>query len=141
MCHIWELGGGTLFTKLLETPLSPSKLPSVHVVIMVDLSEPFQLWFTLEALLKALDTNVDHALKSPRAKEAGLEEQLKRLRKERSDAEHHDAKKMQPFRIPLVILGGKYDLFQQLEPEKKKIVCRALRFVAHYHGAALQFYR
>ena len=44
-------------------------------------------------------------------------------------------------RLPLVILGGKYDLFQNFDPEKKKIVCRALRFFSHHHGAALQFYR
>ena len=49
--HIWELGGGTLFTKLLETPLSPLKLPNIHVVIMVDLSKPEELWFTLETLI------------------------------------------------------------------------------------------
>ena len=29
VCHIWELGGGTLFTKLLETPMSPSKLETL----------------------------------------------------------------------------------------------------------------
>ena len=40
-----------------------------------------------------------------------------------------------------MILGGKYDLFQNFDPEKKKIVCRALRFFSHHHGAALQFYR
>ena len=51
VCHIWELGGGTLFTKLLETPLSPLKLPNIHVVIMVDLSKPEELWFTLETLI------------------------------------------------------------------------------------------
>ena len=47
VCHIWELGGGTLFTKLLETPLSPLKLCQLHVVLMVDLSKPGELWFTL----------------------------------------------------------------------------------------------
>ena len=50
VCHIWELGGGTLFTKLLETPLSPLKLCQLHVVLMVDLSKPGELWFTLGSL-------------------------------------------------------------------------------------------
>ena len=49
--------------------------------------------------------------------------------------------KIPVFRLPLVILGGKYDIFQNFDPEKKKIVCRALRFFSHHHGAALQFYR
>ncbi|XP_063852227.1 cytoplasmic dynein 2 light intermediate chain 1-like isoform X2 [Scylla paramamosain] len=45
-----------------------------------------------------------------------------------------------PFMVPLVIIGGKYDLFQELDPEEKKVICRALRFVAHTHGASLQFF-
>lgn len=64
----------------------------------------------------------------------------------------------------MVILGGKYDkfqvikseylynekknknrfliiyFFQDFEPEKKKIICRSLRYVAHTLGASLQFY-
>ena len=24
VCHIWELGGGTMYTNLLETPLNPN---------------------------------------------------------------------------------------------------------------------
>ena len=56
VCHIWELGGGTLFTKLLETPLSPLKLTNLHIVLMIDLSKPGELWFTLETLMSALQT-------------------------------------------------------------------------------------
>ena len=40
VCHIFELGGGALSTNLLETPMSPLKLESLHVVLMVDLSDP-----------------------------------------------------------------------------------------------------
>ena len=64
VCHFWELGGGTLFTKLLETPLSPSKLLNVHAVVMVDLSDPSTLWFTLESLTQALLTYIGTSLKS-----------------------------------------------------------------------------
>ena len=44
------------------------------------------------------------------------------------------------FPIPLIILGGQYDLFQNFDPEKKKLICRTLRYLAHSHGASLQFY-
>jgi hypothetical protein len=57
------LGGGTLFTKLLETPMSPAKLETLHVVLMVDLSQPETLWFTLESLMTALTTHLQHSLK------------------------------------------------------------------------------
>ena len=39
--------------------------------------------------------------------------------------------------MPTVIVGTKYDIFETYEPEKKKIIAKTLRFMAHYHGAAL----
>ena len=36
-------------------------------------------------------------------------------------------------------MGSKYDKFQALETEKRKLVCNALRFVAHTNGASLIF--
>ncbi len=44
---------------------------------------------------------------------------------------------LNPLPIPLAIVGTKYDLFQDFDPEKKKIVCKTLRFVAHSNGASL----
>ena len=128
--------------KLLETPLSASKLPSLHVVFMVDLSEPHELWFTLETMMSSLHTHIQHAFKSQEAKDQNLEQNLTdRMKKENLDNEHPDIHGMEPFTLPIVILGGKYDLFQNMEPEKKKIVCKALRFFTHFYGATLQFYR
>jgi len=90
VCHIWELGGGTLFTKLLETPLSPLKLPQLHVVLMIDLSKPEELWFTLETLVTNLQTHLDIILKSAEATEHKIEEKLIKLTKLQMDAEHVD---------------------------------------------------
>lgn len=141
VCHIWELGGGTLFTKLLETPLSPLKLPQLHVVLMIDLSKPEELWFTLETLVTNLQTHLDIILKSAEATEHKIEEKLIKLTKMQMDAEHPDKDLIKPLLLPCIILGSKYDEFQNLDPEKKKIICKALRFFAHFHGASLQFYR
>ena len=33
-----------------------------------------------------------------------------------------------------------YDVFQNFDPEKKKLICRTVRYLAHSHGATLQFY-
>eukprot|EP00095_Tigriopus_kingsejongensis_P007133 maker-scaffold687_size111633-snap-gene-0.25 protein:Tk07133 transcript:maker-scaffold687_size111633-snap-gene-0.25-mRNA-1 annotation:"cytoplasmic dynein 2 light intermediate chain 1" len=138
--HIWELGGGTLFSKILETPLAPANLDRVRVIVMVDLTEPSQLWFTLESLMTSMLSHIQIALKSAKAKGDNLEERLQALTEDRSDFEHTDLGKVQPFPIPLVVLGGKYDEFQNTEPEKKKIICRALRYFAHHYAATLQFY-
>ena len=128
-------------TNLLETPMSPSKLDSLHVVLMVDLSEPHQLWFTLKTMMVALKIQLQHSLE--KFPDGNLERKLrdKMSAVKRVDREMHpDVDKVNPFLLPLVILGGRYDEFQNLDPEKKKTVCRAIRFFAHHHGATLQFY-
>ena len=109
---------------------------------MVDLAEPHELWFTLETIMASLETHVEHALKSQEAKENNLKEKLiAKMKQERMDKDHPDIKSTSPFMLPLVILGGNYDIFQNMEPEKKKMVCKALRVFSHFYGATLQFYR
>jgi len=40
-------------------------------------------------------------------------------------------------KVPLVIVGTKFDLFQEFDPEKKKVIVKSLRFLAHTYGASL----
>ena len=105
---------------------------------MVDLSKPGELWFTLETLVSTLTTYLEMSLKN------SSQDSEETLNKKRSSADyelHPDKDHIRPFPLPLIILGGRYDEFQNFEPEKKKIICKALRFFSHYHGASLQFYR
>ena len=73
--------------------------------------------------------------------EKKVHDKLAKMKKEKLDTEHPDRQAMEPLPLPIVILGAKYDIFQDMEPEKKKIVCKALRFFSHFYGATLQFYR
>lgn len=41
--------------------------------------------------------------------------------------------------ISLVIAATKFDTFRDFEPEVKKVMSRALRFIAHTHGAFLTY--
>ena len=54
VCHLWELGGGTLYTNLVETPLVAAKLPYTAVVIVIDLSKPERIWNTLNTLIASV---------------------------------------------------------------------------------------
>ncbi|XP_049808098.1 cytoplasmic dynein 2 light intermediate chain 1 isoform X2 [Schistocerca nitens] len=113
VCHIWELGGGTLFSGLLQAPLASCQshgLKSLTVVLMLDLSLPKQLWLTLETLIQGL---------------------LSALR--RQTGSH-----LQELQEEAWLRVGKDH--QEFDPEKKKIVCRSLRYVAHTLGATLLFY-
>ncbi|XP_050731684.1 cytoplasmic dynein 2 light intermediate chain 1-like [Eriocheir sinensis] len=137
VCHLWELGGGSLFTPLLSTPLTPRILPRLSFVLVLDLSHPQTLWTDLVTLLAALKEEVGKAASSVPGLRASLEAAaVKRLQAGANTLEAE----VKPFLVPLVIVGGKYDVFQNLEPEGKKMICRALRFVAHTHGASLQFF-
>ncbi|XP_075225368.1 cytoplasmic dynein 2 light intermediate chain 1-like isoform X2 [Lycorma delicatula] len=134
ICHIWELGGGTLFTSLLSNEggvLNSLKIKSMTVVMMLDLSSLSTLWTTLETLLNIIKTFL-----MQRKDSSTLINNVKK----KIPSDHPDYLRMDPFPIPLIIIGGKYDLFQDFEPEKKRIVCRCLRYIAHTSCATLVFY-
>ncbi|XP_015768356.1 PREDICTED: cytoplasmic dynein 2 light intermediate chain 1-like [Acropora digitifera] len=56
------------------------------------------------------------------------------------NTEIYDKASIDPFPIPLAIIGGKYDIYQDFDPEKRKMISRTLRFTAHRNGAHLQFF-
>lgn len=58
MGHLWELGGGLLFTSLLATPITSRSLSQLTVVLMLDLSRPETIWADLEKLLATLQVSV-----------------------------------------------------------------------------------
>ncbi|KAJ8866916.1 hypothetical protein PR048_032778 [Dryococelus australis] len=136
VCHIWELGGGTMYPSLLATPLAAAagNMSQVTLVLMLDLSALHQLWFTMETLLQSILVSL----------RAHCSQDHMNTMQERAWArvgpDHPDRDSMDPFPVSLVILGGKYDIFQDFDSEKKKIICRCLRYVAHTLGATLQFY-
>ena len=66
-----------------------------------------------------------------------LEQRLKKRAWARFGSDHPDRDLLDPLPVPLLILGSKFDLFQNMEPERRKMVCRTLRFVAHTNGASL----
>lgn len=54
--------------------------------------------------------------------------------------EHEDRSKINPMLVPVVLICTKYDEFaNQYESARKKIICSALRYIAHLNGAALVF--
>ena len=54
--------------------------------------------------------------------------------------DHEDRGKVKPMLVPVVILCTKYDQFaNQYESVRKKVICLALRYIAHLNGAGLVF--
>ncbi|KAM3716648.1 Cytoplasmic dynein 2 light intermediate chain [Dirofilaria immitis] len=125
--HIWELGGGTNLCNLLQIPLSSNYIQQCSLMIVIDLTAPFDMWDTFYTLLDSARIIVNNAMQqfiktSPDKK--GIQ-----------DAEYIDL-----FPIPLILLGAKYDEFQNFEPEQRKNICKFLRFMAHTNGATLAMF-
>lgn len=137
ICHIWELGGGTLFTELLEVPITAENASTLSVILVLDLSVPEELWFTLETLLQAVKKRID--IVASISKDSTLKKVLGEHPRYEITANHEDKDIIDPFPVPLLIFGSKYDIFQDFDPEKKKIISKTLRFIAHVHAANLLF--
>ena len=72
-----------------------------------------------------------------RSSNPALAERMKKKAWRKFGSAHPDKDLLDPLPVPLTIFGTKYDIFQDFDPERKKMVCRTLRFVAHTNGASL----
>ncbi|XP_053676475.1 cytoplasmic dynein 2 light intermediate chain 1 [Anopheles nili] len=134
ICNVWELGSLANSSQLIEMPIRSHGLGTFASIIMLDLSQPSRLWTDLESVLNGLKQAV--------AKHAahGQIEEMQLLTVQRIGKGHPDLNTLELFPFPIVIIGGKYDVYQNLDSEVRKHVCRCLRSIAHTLGAALVYY-
>ncbi|KAK2852844.1 hypothetical protein Q7C36_008045 [Tachysurus vachellii] len=141
VAHLWELGGGTSLSDLVQIPITSQNLSTLSLVLVLDLSKPNTLWTTMEKLLQAALNQVEKAFaitkrpgESRPSKQPNQSSALRILPKD-----HPDRELISPFPVPLLMIGSKFDIFQDFESEKRKVICKTLRFLAHYYGASLIF--
>uniref|UniRef100_A0A3B4AHE4 Cytoplasmic dynein 2 light intermediate chain 1 n=1 Tax=Periophthalmus magnuspinnatus TaxID=409849 RepID=A0A3B4AHE4_9GOBI len=130
IAHLWELGGGVSLSDLVQIPISASNISSLSIILVLDLSKPNCLWGTMERLLQTAQEQTEKAQKTS-SKQQSVQ-QTRVLPKDYPDREL-----INPFPVPLLIIGSKYDLFQEFESDKKKLISKTLRFIAHYYAASL----
>uniref|UniRef100_A0A1I8Q9N7 Cytoplasmic dynein 2 light intermediate chain 1 n=1 Tax=Stomoxys calcitrans TaxID=35570 RepID=A0A1I8Q9N7_STOCA len=135
ICHMWELGSLENSQQLSCIPFKNHGIENMACVIMLDLSRPQYLWSDLMAAYEVLRDYSDRQLAHAENSDWIYEKARERIKKEHPDLATLD---LMPF--PVVIVGGKYDLFINCEPEMKKHICRCLRSMAHLTGAAVLFY-
>ncbi|XP_063709379.1 cytoplasmic dynein 2 light intermediate chain 1 [Culicoides brevitarsis] len=134
VCNVWELGCLANSNQLVEVPVRSHGIENFFALIVLDLSEPAHIWTHLEASLNGLREAYRN-----NCHDAEITKGRERTR-EKIGNEHPDVNTLELFPFPCVIVGGKYDIFQDLDSEIKKHVCRCLRSIAHTIGAALVFY-
>ncbi|XP_022690411.1 cytoplasmic dynein 2 light intermediate chain 1-like isoform X1 [Varroa jacobsoni] len=139
VCHIFELAGGASFKKMVAIPITPQNLMSLVVILVLDLSVPDELFITMDTLLTAIRERIKDVIGQSEQTIPGLATSVDSAARARIGENHQDRYIMDIFPVPLLILGTKYDMFRDFEPEHKKIICRCLRFLAHAYGASLQF--
>ncbi|EGD77689.1 hypothetical protein PTSG_08780 [Salpingoeca rosetta] len=115
------------------------RIRSLCVVLVVDLSQPQQLWTTSEALLSSVRRRIDKVIDDLNRRESKLPAYLKKKSVSRYGDDHPDLPMIQPLLVPLLIVGTKYDVFQNFDSERRKTIARTLRFLAHFHGGSLIF--
>eukprot|EP00079_Xenopus_tropicalis_P025820 XP_012819343.1 PREDICTED: cytoplasmic dynein 2 light intermediate chain 1 isoform X2 [Xenopus tropicalis] len=116
IAHFWELGGGTSLLDLIQIPITSDNLMSFSVVLVLDLSKPNELWPTMESLLETTRKHVDKIITGIAKNSSKIANQIKQKLWQTIPKDHPD-----------------------FDSEIRKIICKTLRFVAHYYGASLLF--
>lgn len=80
----------------------------MNVVIVLDLSVPDRLWADLERALNGLQ----QSMAAGNGRDADQIDRMKQLRVEQIGADHSDRGTLDVFPFPVLIVGGKYDKFQ-----------------------------
>ncbi|KAM9365539.1 cytoplasmic dynein 2 light intermediate chain 1 [Pholidichthys leucotaenia] len=145
IAHLWELGGGTSLSDLVKIPITPVNIRTLSVILVLDLSKPNVLWGTMDKLLQVSQAHVEKV--SAQAQQAKREKSKPGPKHDMHvhsvtrvlPKDYPDREMISPFPVPLLIIGSKYDVFQEFDSEKKKVISKTLRFIAHYYAASLIF--
>lgn len=124
---------------LISVPITSDTLRTFSLVLVLDLSKSNDLWPTMENLLQATKSHVDKVIMKLGKTNPKAVSEMRQKIWNNMQKDHPDRELIDPFPVPLVIIGSKYDIFQDFESEKRKVICKTLRFVAHYYGASLMF--
>lgn len=138
IAHIWELGGGTHLKDLVNVPITPQRLPTSVVVVVVDLSKPAESIDRLCEWLELIKTRVVECCdKIKKSKPEELATLMEKAADRVRHSSHPDAAMITPSVMPLIICCNKYDVFQDFESSQRKVLLQALRYIALAKGASL----
>lgn len=144
IAHIYDFGGledadSEQAKEMLKVPITADTISNMVLCITVDLSEPNSVVPLLLAWMESLKAQVENALNAASTTPAGVNK-VRELREKFAAkyAEHADKERIQAMPIPMAIFATKWDHFEaNVDPEKRKQLCKALRFFAHINGASL----
>mmetsp|Transcript_84614 Transcript_84614/g.274121 ORF Transcript_84614/g.274121 Transcript_84614/m.274121 type:complete len:377 (-) Transcript_84614:160-1290(-) len=142
LAHIYDLGGDEGNENLVQIPVSPATVGNLVVCLTLDLSEPWAVLPALEKWTQLLRGQVAKSLEALAKESANGAARVEALQKARKEAleQNPDQANVNALPCPLAIFCTKWDvLVGDSDPEKRKALCRALRYFAHVNGASLLF--
>ena len=77
MGHLWELGDGAFLVKLIDVALTPETIAHASVVLVLDLSQPQELWHTYQTLYEAVAKRVRYCITEAAKNDPTLKDRLK----------------------------------------------------------------
>jgi dynein light intermediate chain 2, cytosolic len=105
----------------------------------VDLSRPEESLSFLKHMLDKTGARITSVLDGLESRGSKRPKALRSHAWTRFGADHPDKDSVSPFLIPVVIVGTKYDALSSMESERRKLLCKTLRYVSHTNGASLLF--
>lgn len=142
LAHIYDMGGEEGSENLVPIAVSPRTVGNLVACVTLDLSEPHGIIQALEKWVALIRGNVEKSLEGLSKESEGGAQRVAALKQARKEAyqDSPDAGAVDPLLCPTVIFGTKWDVLSSTaEPEKRKSVCKALRYFAHVNGASLVF--
>ncbi|KAJ7422041.1 Cytoplasmic dynein 2 light intermediate chain 1 [Pitangus sulphuratus] len=130
VAHFWELGGGTSLLELIRVPITSYNVRSFSVVLVLDLSKPNELWATMENLLQVTRNHVNKILAKLEKTNPKASAELKQRMRNNLQRDHPDYELVDPFPIPLVIIGSKYDIFH-FTSKSEALLLKARALINH----------
>uniref|UniRef100_A0A8C9F3D3 Dynein cytoplasmic 2 light intermediate chain 1 n=1 Tax=Pavo cristatus TaxID=9049 RepID=A0A8C9F3D3_PAVCR len=130
IAHFWEIGGGTSLLDLIRIPITVNNIRSFAVVLVLDLSKPNELWMTMENLLQATRNHVNKILAKLGKADPEVAAEMKQKMQNNLQRDHPDYDLVDPFPIPLVIIGSKYDIFH-FTSKSEALLLKARALINH----------
>eukprot|EP01028_Stygiella_incarcerata_P001950 TRINITY_DN1364_c0_g1_i2.p1 TRINITY_DN1364_c0_g1~~TRINITY_DN1364_c0_g1_i2.p1 ORF type:complete len:419 (-),score=126.73 TRINITY_DN1364_c0_g1_i2:909-2096(-) len=129
LVHVWELAGGVRLANLLDVVLRPSILPSLVVMVVVDLSHPASVFQTLLFWLGRIQKRISEITPFEGWKQRHF-----------GEAHRDFGARLPAIGVPTVIVANKYDALVKAHGFQKSTMARTLRYVAHTHGCSLVYH-
>uniref|UniRef100_A0A0N4ZE61 Cytoplasmic dynein 2 light intermediate chain 1 n=1 Tax=Parastrongyloides trichosuri TaxID=131310 RepID=A0A0N4ZE61_PARTI len=134
--HIWELSSDVNLSPLVQVPFIEEHLnKNIGFFIVIDLTKPETIWSMIEEFINSGRKKIDNVIDkgSSNFKNNLLQTSWERI----GEKDVGSNSIINPFPIPLYIIGAKYDIFQNEDTEKRKNVSLCLRILNFLYGGCL----